>query len=826
MATPALSLALLLLGAGPAAVDEQRAAAIAPPGSSGRIVHVASDAHDDAHADGSLAHPFTLGGARRSLSGEAAGATVLLRGGDYQLREPFVLAGPADGGAPGEPVTYASYPGERARLLGGVEVPPSAFRPVAATATTAASSALHSAPTGLLVADLRALGVSNSSMLGDGGAAGLKAELFVSSGDGAAGRLEPCQLAQDPNPWPNGTWEWAGYSEILASNTSWFVLNARDTPRTRLDLWGTAVNLSLYGHWDSDYGDMKSYRVMSMVPISVPTRSGGGGSGGSGSSSSSGGGSAAPAEAYNITLDSAVVVAPGKRFVATDALALVDTPGEYWIDRQELKLYLLPPHPMLHEGIDASSSSGGDSSGGGGGSSYFLSLGPSLADPSASAKALRGLVELHSVPHIRLVNLTVAVSTQSLLIASQNGTASGLEIEDCAFIGAGSDCVSATDLANSWIRGSTIAQCGGTGLTLTGGTWAPDSDELSLFDTPDLPADLWVPANVSLIDSQLHHWARWQRIANRPGIIWSGTGHFIRGCTIENAPSPAILNQGSMDFVLEGNSIASCPYEYNDMGAYYHGGSAGGYQYGWTQTGNVIRGNSFRNIRFVSRVPATDDYNFTLNGLTTQAVYLDDGHSGYTVRDNHFHGVEMGIVLGGGRRHTVVNNTFDVCDRACVHIDNRGMNWAHELCGCQCSFGTCEAGCNTGPAIGPGLNETDWTVLNTSDPAGVHGYPPFRFEQGARKLRCVGPNASAPCTVRLPWLAGMLHDATGGGLCAPAHNLVTNNSFKAASCRTPWQLCGFIENVSDFTLECSLHTGPDLKVVDAWGSHAEGNTLW
>ena len=77
-----------------------------------------------------------------------------------------------------------------------------------------------------------------------------------------------------------------------------------------------------------------------------------------------------------------------------------------------------------------------------------------------------------------------------------------------------------------------IAHCGGTGLTLSGGTWAADSDELSLFDTPELPADLWVAANVSLIDSQLHHWARLQRVSSRPGISWTGVGHTIRGCTI------------------------------------------------------------------------------------------------------------------------------------------------------------------------------------------------------------------------------------------------------------------------------------------------------
>lgn len=280
-----------------------------------------------------------------------------------------------------------------------------------------------------------------------------------------------------------------------------------------------------------------------------------------------------------------------------------------------------------------------------------------------------------------------------------------------------------------------------------------------------------------------------------------------------------------MDFILEGNSIGSCPYEYNDMGAYYHGGSAGGYQYGWTQTGNVIRGNTWRSVKYIGRVPQTLDYNFTWNGLTTQAIYLDDGHSGYTVRDNHFVDVEMGIVLGGGRRHTVVDNTFASCLRACVHIDNRGMNWAHELCGCQCSFGTCKAGCKPGAAIGPGLNESDWTVLNQSDPAGVKGYPPFRFEQGVRKMRCAGPGASAACRERLPWLQDMLTDDTGGGLCAPAHNLVTNNSFDASGCPTPWQLCGFIHNASDFTLECSLHPSPDLKVVSAWGAKCEGNKM-
>ena len=117
-----------------------------------------------------------------------------------------------------------------------------------------------------------------------------------------------------------------------------------------------------------------------------------------------------------------------------------------------------------------------------------------------------------------------------------------------------------------------------------------------------------------------------------------------------------------------------------------------------------------------------------------------------------------------GRRHTVVNNSFANCTRACVHVDNRGINWAHELCGCQCSFGTCAPGCVPGAAMGPGLDRATWAVTNTTCAAGVHGCPPFRFQQGARKLRCVGPRAAPPCTTRLPWLAGLLDDATG---CVP-----------------------------------------------------------
>ena len=54
-----------------------------------------------------------------SLRGANAGPiTVLVRGGEYRLTEPFVLE-PRDSGSEGRPVTYAAYPGERPVFSGG-----------------------------------------------------------------------------------------------------------------------------------------------------------------------------------------------------------------------------------------------------------------------------------------------------------------------------------------------------------------------------------------------------------------------------------------------------------------------------------------------------------------------------------------------------------------------------------------------------------------------------------------------------------------------------------------------------------------------------------
>lgn len=552
----------------------------------GPTVIVAPDARE--HGRGTESHPYTLEAARKALAGRAAGATVLLRGGDYHLTEPFVME-PADGGTESKPVVYASFPGERARIFGATELPAAGF-----------SDAGPGFPAGTLVADLRAAGVMNASQLGGGGdPTGLKAELF---GESVSGSIAPLQLAQDPDPGPGGKWRWAGYGDVIqwspgTAPTTWFVLN-NTTPR-RLAQWTAAVaaepGLWLLGHW-GDEGGFGSVRVAAVAAVPGTPR------------------------AANVTIAPFAAVSSGQtvarqpfqvrpteRFVATGGAALLDSPGEYFIDRTGLRLFYLPPPTVARP------------------KRVMISLLPSLTAPGASVKHPMPLVQLAS--WVRWANISVAASTQALIEAS--GT-NGTVIDGCRLEAAGASCAT-VDGENNSVRGTVVAECGREGVVLTGGNW--DSPGPTLFR----------PANVTFTGNTVSGWARWNRVPSAAGLVWSGAGHVVEDNSFVDAPEPAVSGDGLAGCRFRNNTVARVNWEQSDMGAYYHGSSAGGYAFGWTQPGNVIEGNTFVNISFGEQLPPTGAEKFT-----TQAVYIDDELSGYSVVGNRFENVDVGVLLGGG----------------------------------------------------------------------------------------------------------------------------------------------------------------------------------
>ncbi len=162
------------------------------------------------------------------------------------------------------------------------------------------------------------------------------------------------------------------------------------------------------------------------------------------------------------------------------------------------------------------------------------------------------------------------------------------------------------------------------------------------------------PAGHVAENNHIHHYARIKRVY-RPGITLSGVGCRAAHNLIDNAPHMAI-GFGGNDHIIEFNEIHSVCYESNDAGAIYTGRN-------WTMRGNVIRYNYFHHI-------------CGFRGRGCVGVYLDDCFSSATIFGNVFYKVTRAAMIGGGRDNAIVNNIFVDCVPA-VHVDARGVGWAH-----------------------------------------------------------------------------------------------------------------------------------------------------
>ncbi|NPV49019.1 MAG: hypothetical protein HPY69_18915 [Armatimonadetes bacterium] len=268
-----------------------------------------------AGTDGPLA---TLEGARdaiRQLKGRrplpVGGVTVYVRHGAYRLEHSFALS-EVDSGRSSARVTYAAYPGETPRLVGGPFVPPSAFAPVTDSAVLSRLDA--TVRDRVLQADLRTLGVGHLDYqlpLTFRGYAGWP-EVFV---DG-----KPMTLAR----WPNEGFARMGRVLDSGSKPRWG--EKPDRPGSfqyegdRPERWLKAEDLYLMGYWCFKWFN-EGIRVANVDPqrrsitFAAPHVYGvGGGSGG--------------------------------EWYALNLLEELDAPGEYFVDRKSGMLYLLPPGPL------------------------------------------------------------------------------------------------------------------------------------------------------------------------------------------------------------------------------------------------------------------------------------------------------------------------------------------------------------------------------------------------------------------------------------------------------------------------------------------------
>ena len=471
---------------------------------SGLTLFVASDGNDnwsgriatpnEAKNDGPFA---TLEKARDEIrklkqSGQmpSSGVTVEIGGGSYYLEKTFVLE-EADSGDENAPIVYRARDGEEVRLSGGRVV--NNFKRVTDPAILKRLS--PEAEGRILQADLKALGITDYGEVKGGGI-----ELFFQD--------KPMVLSR----WPKDDFvkivglvggDPVDVRGTKGDKTGKFMYEG-DRPKG----WNDEKDVWVHGYWFWDWSDQRhkvesidaEKRIISVVP---------------------------PYHGYGYRM--------GQWFYYFNILAELDTPEEWYLDRETGILYFYPPEPTDH------------------------------GNPTISL--LNSLVNMQNVSYVTLQGITFeAVRGNAISISNSKHN----RVIGCTLRNLGSRAVVISGGVDNGVIGCDIYDTGDGGISISGG------ERKTL-----------TPARHFAENNHIHHYGRWNRMY-QPAISISGVGNRASHNLIHNAPHMAI-SFGGNDHIMEFNEIHSVCYESNDAGAIYSGRD-------WTMRGTIIRHNYLHHI--------------------------------------------------------------------------------------------------------------------------------------------------------------------------------------------------------------------------------------
>ena len=426
----------------------------------------------------------------KSAGAPAGGATVLLRRGTYYLNQPFRLEA-ADSGTENAPVVYRSYPREKVRLSGGKVV--TGFKPVTDPAIL---GRLDEAARGqVLQADLRAMGFTDYGEVQGGGL-----ELFFQD--------RPMMVARWPNEGFTHIVDVVGGEPYDIRGTVGDRIGKFTYEGDRPKRWVGEKNAWLHGYWFWDWSDQRhkvesvdtERRVISVVP---------------------------PYHGYGYR--------KGQWFYAFNILAELDSPGEWYLDRESAILYFWPP--------------------------------AAVEQGAAVVSMLPTLVTLEGTSHVTIRGLTLE-ATRGTALTIAGGTRN--RIAGCTIRNLGGYAVSIVDGTENGVIGCDIYETGDGGISLVGG------DRKTL-----------TPAKHYAENNHIHHYGRWNRMY-RPAIALRGVGNRAAHNLIHDAPHEGIDFSGN-DHVMEFNEIHHVCTESNDAGAIYCGRD-------WSMRGTEVRYNFLHHI--------------------------------------------------------------------------------------------------------------------------------------------------------------------------------------------------------------------------------------
>ena len=233
-------------------------------------------------------------------------------------------------------------------------------------------------------------------------------------------------------------------------------------------------------------------------------------------------------------------IKPGQRARVENALAELDAPGEWYVDRAAAKLFYLP---------DASFTG-------------------KQAELSVAAQLLQ-------ITDSELISVRGIVFEKTTGNAVQVSKSSGVVFDDVVIRLTGNRGLVITDSARSGIRNSLIEDNGEGGVYMSGG------DRTTLLAAGNFVDTCTIRRYSRLVKTY------------RYAVEFDGVGQRVNGSTISDAPHAAIFFKGN-DHVIANNEIFNVVRETGDAGAIYVGRD-------YTVQGTVIENNFLHDITAQSK---------------------------------------------------------------------------------------------------------------------------------------------------------------------------------------------------------------------------------
>jgi len=427
--------------------------------------------------------------------------TVEVAEGTYELSRPVEFTA-EDSGTAACPIEYRAHQDAQVRLVGGRAV--TGWK---AVTDPPILQRLDPAAHGhVLQADLKALGITDLQ--------GINEPRVYQSDPGLEVFFQdrPMTLARYPNE---------GYMHIadVLDGSGVVQSGQANTPEGRFvcddprpGRWAAEKEVWLHGFWVWDWADERI--PLGAVDAAAKTISL----------------AARPGRSYDLR--------KGQWFYAENVLAELDSPGEWYLDRDTSILYLWPPAP--------------------------------LSSGQVVVSVVRDLLQLNDVSHVSFRGLLIAAGRGSAILIKGG---SDVRVIACTIRNMGNWGVKVYGGTGHGVIGCDVYETGQGGIHLEGG------------DRKTLTA-----AGHYADNNHIHHTARWDPVYQQ-GIAVFGVGNRVTHNLIDNVPHVAIGFSGN-DQTIEYNEIHSSVYQSNDAGAIYTSPP----DETWSMRGHKIRFNYLHNL--------------------------------------------------------------------------------------------------------------------------------------------------------------------------------------------------------------------------------------